>query len=132
MFKSLVATLLPMAALARGLNDGSSAENAVTVALFKYEDEGTKTWVHTWNALADDGKTRQLHGDTEVKFTQQIDKYISFGFCIKTTDLEPTVFDCQMVDVTIDHVSADGSKESHPKDFAIQDLYHNGEASSFV
>ena len=120
-----------MAALARGLNDGSSAENAVTVDMIDNPGAGIKTWVHTWNALADDGKTRQLHGDTEVKFTQETSKYVSYGFCIKTTTSEPSVFDCQQVDVTIDHASANGSKESHVEDFAIQDFYHNGDLGNF-
>ena len=111
MFKSLVATLMPMVALARGLNDGSSAENAVTVAMIDNPGAGVQTWVHTWNALGEDGKTRQLQGDTEVKFTQATSKYVSYGFCVKTaTDLDPSIFDCQQVDVTVDHPSADGSK----------------------
>ena len=33
MFKSFIVALIPVAAMARGDNDGSSAENAVTVAM---------------------------------------------------------------------------------------------------
>ena len=67
MFKSLIAALLPVAALARGLDDGSSEENAKTISMNENLEDGIVMKVHTWNTIGgEDGKTRQLHGDTEV------------------------------------------------------------------
>ena len=47
--------------------------------------EAIKTWVHTWNAMDDDGETRQLHGDTEIKFTVAKSANISYGFCMESS-----------------------------------------------
>ena len=40
MFKSFIVALIPVAVIARGTNDGSSAENAVTVAMTDDPSEG--------------------------------------------------------------------------------------------
>ena len=66
MFKSLIAALIPVAVLARGLNDGSSEENAFTLEMVDAQSKSVSTYIHTWNALGADGKTSQLQGDTEL------------------------------------------------------------------
>ena len=72
MFKSFTIALIPIAVIARGANDGSSAENALTVPMPANPHYGVsfKGYVHTWNAMAEDGSTRQQHGETELKFME--------------------------------------------------------------
>ena len=81
MFKTFIAALVPAAVLARGTDDGSSAENAHTSFMIDNAGKGIQTWVHTWNVLADDGST-QLWGDTEIKINQDYFNDFSYGFCM--------------------------------------------------
>ena len=39
---------------------------AVTVEMVDAQSKTVSTYIHTWNALGADGKTSQLHGDTEL------------------------------------------------------------------
>ena len=97
MFKTFIAAMVPVAVLARGTNDGSSAENANTSFMIDNSGDGIQTWVHTWNVLADDGVTWQLWGDTEAKFTKAKSNALSFGFCMANAAEDFEKMNCQQV-----------------------------------
>ena len=65
MFKAaFVTSLLTAATFARGTGDGSSKENATESYLIGNEGNNVRTYVHHWNELAADGKTRVIHGES--------------------------------------------------------------------
>ena len=66
MFKSssffVVALLLPYLALAKGKNDGSDGDNAVTTTLM--DTDKYRLDIHTYNARTNDFS--EFHGDLEL------------------------------------------------------------------
>ena len=87
MFKTLIAVLMPVAVLARGKDDGSSAENAHTSFMIDNADDGIKTWVHTWNLDSISYNSNkslhwQLWGDTEIVISKAKYNSFSYGFCM--------------------------------------------------
>ena len=103
MFKSFIIALVSAScADARGKNDGSSAENAVTEIIISSQNGGVQTYVHHWKELSDSGRTQQLHADTELKFTREMLPNISIGFCLEKSDAaQAQAFDCQQINVDI-------------------------------
>ena len=91
MFKSFAASLLPLAALARGDNDGSSWDNAssmsftfdsqpgvvVTLQHFNKSDE-------SWNEGEPDVLT--FHGDTQFTSEDGHFSNIRYGWCVSLPD----------------------------------------------
>ena len=116
MFKSFIASaLVPYAVLgaSRGNADGSSAENALESFMIDNTGDGVRTYVYTWNEVSEDGKTRELHGETYMDTYYSHYPHMAYGFCMQASESSDgtNIFDCQQVNVVVS-ANEDGSKNS--------------------
>lgn len=114
MFKSFITSaLVPFAVLgaSRGNADGSSAENALESFMIDNSGDGVRTYVYTWNEVSEDGKTRELHGETYMDTYFAQFPHMAYGFCMQASESSDgsTIFDCQQVNVAV-AANFDGSK----------------------
>jgi hypothetical protein len=77
MLKTFSAAALAAVAIAKGSNDGTSQENAVTTTLM--EADGIKIVINSYNA--DNNGTQEIHGDLALTSTGTFN-YVVYGFCI--------------------------------------------------
>ena len=64
-------------AVARGNNDGSNRDNAISTTLI--DEDAVKLILHSYNA--DNAGTQEIHGDLVVSGGWWYDK-ITFGYCM--------------------------------------------------
>lgn len=82
MSNSFIKALLPALALARGLKDGTSYENASVLEGVDPSNNLSKlrTELQHWNEEV--GGSYVLHGETVAWTTQSLAPYYSYGFCM--------------------------------------------------
>ena len=96
MLRSLIGSLLPVAALAvRGKDDGSSRENAHDV--WAINNNGNGVWFHLyhWISVESDG-TKIWNGDINVN-TKNSYRNLAYGFCMEILGTQEEDWDCQRV-----------------------------------
>ena len=86
MFKTFSNALFATVALARGLNDGSSYDNAAEYRLLSdgKVEMTLRTW-NFWNRYRSDplwSQVHELYGELEIKLLKYWTEHIVFGFCI--------------------------------------------------
>ena len=126
MFKTFIAALVPAAVLARGIDDGSSAENAHTSFMIDNSGDGVQTWVHTWNKLSEEDYRWQLWGETELKINKAFYNSVSYGFCMANSAENAEKMNCQQINFSY---KEDGKNEDM---FDIVDIYHDGDLEHFA
>ena len=82
MFKSFAASLLPLAALARGDNDGTSRDNAVSTSFTFADIEGVEVTLHHYNKSGEAENVFEFHGDTVFTSTKGHYSNIRYGWCV--------------------------------------------------
>ena len=120
MFKSFTLALLSAVAIAKGNNDGSSGDNAITTNLI--DNEQYSLDVHTYNAETRD--INEFHGDLEMTIKTGSSSNQEFGFCMNLDGL----WDCMSVMTNLDPEKiedADGVDPDYEERFAIMDGYSN-------
>ena len=120
MFKSFTLALLSAVAIAKGNNDGSSGDNAITTNLI--DNDQYSLDVHTYNAETRD--INEFHGDLEMTIKTGSSSNQEFGFCMKLDGL----WDCMSVMTNLDPEKiedADGVDPDYEERFAIMDGYSN-------
>ena len=84
MFTSLIKSLLPVVAVARGTGDGSDSANASVLG--GVDPGSNQSKLHTemqyWNELDADGNPI-LFGETVAFIVQGLQPYYAFGFCME-------------------------------------------------
>ncbi len=94
MFKFVTGTLMPVLAFARGRNDGTDQDNAITTVLI--DDDKYLLTLHSYNQKNLD--VPELHGDTNlvIKPGSENPSFQEFGWCIK---FGPAIqkWDCMVV-----------------------------------
>ena len=91
MFKSFAASLLPLAALARGDNDGSSWDNASSMSFTFDSQTGVVVTLQHYNK-SDESETEgepavlTFHGDTQFTSEEGHNSNIRYGWCVSLPD----------------------------------------------
>ena len=80
--------------------------------------------------MAEDGLTRQQHGETELKFMDAKSRFFSSGFCMEAGKY-PYEYDCQKINVTFEPKEDDGPIYMDVQQFEVLSFYREDEWSSF-
>ena len=82
MYRTYAASLMAAIAMARGLSDGSSKENAYQVTLIN--DSKIESILYTWNEKNVEDEVDTFRGELEwkVQANQTYGSNAEFGFCV--------------------------------------------------
>ena len=119
MFKSFTLAVLPFVVLAKGKNDGSSGDNAITTKLMD-TDKFTLN-LHHYNA--ESAQTNEFHGDIDLQIKSGAISNQEFGFCFKKSG----EYDCMRVMTSLDPEKiADDTDPDYRSNFALKDGHFSG------
>ena len=119
MFRTFASAALASAAIAKGLNDGSSRDNAVSTQLLAEGTDSSKINLTVNSYNSDNAGTLEFHGDLTADWKGNLAYNFVYGFCFTLASNQ--AWDCMRVETNL---NVEKNKDAlQAKAFVIQDQY---------